>query len=171
MAAGGGFGDAAGGRSSNQRSPMAGRSAPRLRPPHGRSLSSRGGFSAARAAMMRCAHGRLAQRLRAGRAVVAMGVGRKVCGERRMTAAAVLQRAAPVAAGCDRPHYANLAPEGLRMASSASRCSGEKVRQSICKFACLRARSERILCEMGPGGPPNPVLYVGPETPGRPGFS
>ena len=131
-------------------------------------MSSRGGFSAARAAMMRCAHGRLAQRLRAGRAVVAMGVGRKVCGERRMTAAAVLQRAAPAAAGCDRPHYANLAPEGLRMASSASRCSGEKVRQSICKVACLRARSERILCEMGP---PNPVLYVGTETPGRPGFS
>ena len=168
MAAGGHFGDAAGGCSSGQRSQMAGRSAPPLRPPRGRSLSSRGGFSAARAAMMRCAHGRLAQRLRAGRAVVAMGVGRKVCGERRMTAAAVLQRAAPAAAGCDRPHYTNLAPEGLRMASSASRCSGEKVRQSICKFACLRARSERILCEMGP---PNPVLYVGTKTPGSPGFS
>ena len=60
MAAGGRFGDAAGGRSSRQRSPMGGRSAPPLRPPRGRSLSSRGGFSAARAAMTRCAHGRLA---------------------------------------------------------------------------------------------------------------
>ena len=55
-------------------------------------MSSRGGFSAARAAMTRCARGRLAQRLRAGRAVVAMGVGRKRSGERRMTAATLLQR-------------------------------------------------------------------------------
>ena len=168
MAAGGLCGDAAGGRSSKQRLSMPGRSAPPLRPPHGRSLSSRGGFSAARAAMMRCAHGRLAQRLRAGRAVVAMGVVRKVCGERRMAAAAVLQRAVPAAAGGDRRHYANLARAGLRVASSASRCSGGKVRPSIWKIACLRARSERIWCEMGPH---NPVLYVGTKTPGLPGFS
>ena len=168
MAAGGGFGDAAGGRSSNQRSPMAGRSAPPLRPPHGRSLSSRGGFSAARAAVMRCAHGRLAQRLRSGRAVDAMGVVRKVCGERRMAAAAVLQRTALAAAGCDRRHYANLAREGLRLASSASCCSGEKLRPTVWKNACLRARSERVLRELGP---PNPVLYVGTKTPGLPGFS
>ena len=168
MAAGGRFGDAAGGRSSNQRSPMAGRSAPPLRPPHGRSLSSRGGFSAARAAMMRCAHGRLAQRLRTGRAVVAMGVGRKRSGERRMTAVTVLQRAAPAAAVCDRPEHANLARERLRVASSASHCSGEKLRLSVWKNACLRARSERILREMGP---PNPVLYVGTKTPGLPDFS
>ena len=168
MAAGGRFGDAAGGRTSRQRFPMAGRSAPPLRPPRGRSLSSRGGFSAARAAMMRCAHGRLAQRLRAGRAVVAMGVVRKVCGERRMAAAAVQQRAAPAAAGCDRRQHSNLARERLRVASSASRCSGGKVRPSIWKIACLRARSERILCEMGPH---NPVLYVGTKTPGLPGFS
>ena len=103
MAAGGRFGDAAGGRSSRQRSPMGGRSAPPLRPPRGRSLSSPGGFSAARAAMTRCAHGRLAQRLRAGRAVDAMRVVRKCNGGRRMAAATVLQRAAPAAAGCDRP--------------------------------------------------------------------
>ena len=102
MAAGGHFGDAAGGCSSGQRSQMAGRSAPPLRPPRGRSLSSRGGFSAARAAMMRCAHGRLAQRLRTGRAVVAMGVGRKRSGERRMTAVTVLQRRS-AGGGCLRP--------------------------------------------------------------------
>ena len=157
MAAGGRFGDAAGGRTSRQRFPMAGRSAPPLRPPRGRSLSSRGGFSAARAAMMRCAHGRLAKRLRAGRAVDAMGVVRKVCGGRRMTAAAVLQRAAPAAAGCDRRQHSNLAREGLRVASSASGCSGEKLRHSLWKNACLRARCACILCEMGP---PNPVCYV-----------
>ena len=79
-----------------------------------------------------------------------------------------LQRTALAAAGCGRPHYANLAPEGLRLASSASRRSGEKLRLSVWKNACLRARSERILREMGP---PNPVLYVGTKTPGLPGFS
>ena len=168
MAAGGGCDDAAGGRSSNQRSPMAGRSAPPLRPPHGRSFSSRGSFSAARAAVMRCAHGRLAKRLRSGRAVDAMGVGRKVCGERRMAAAAVLQRTALAAAGCGRRHYANLARARLRVAPLASRCSGEKLRPTVWKNACLRARSERVLREMGP---PNPVLYVGTKTPGLPGFS
>ena len=147
-----------------------GGSAPPVRPPRGRSLSSRGGFtlSAARAAMMRCAHGRLAQRLRTGQAVDAVGVVRKRSGERRMTAAAVLQRAVLAAAGGDRPEHANLARERLRVASSASHCSGEKLRLSVWKFACLRARCERMLCEMGP---PNPVLYVGTETPGRPGFS
>ena len=47
-----------------------------------RSLSSRGGFITARPAMMRCTHGRLAQRLRMGRAVDAVGVGRKCSGGR-----------------------------------------------------------------------------------------
>ena len=97
-----------------------------------------------------------------------MGVVRKCNGGRRMAAATVLQRAAPVAAGCDRPEHSNLARETLRVASSASHCSGGKVRPSIWKFACLRARSERNLCEMGPH---NPVLYVGTKTPGLPGFS
>ena len=146
MAAGGRFGDAAGGRTSRQRFPMAGRSAPPLRPPRGRSLSSRGGFSAARAAMMRCAHGRLAQRLRAGRAVVAMGVVRKVCGERRMTAAAVLQRAAPAAAGCDRRQHSNLAREGLRVASLRRQAAVE--RSCDIHFGKTRAcaRAARALC-------------------------
>ena len=43
---------------------MGGRSAPPLRPPRGRSLSSRGGFSAARAAMTRCARDTLRAFLR-----------------------------------------------------------------------------------------------------------
>ena len=61
----------------------------------------------------------------------AMGVVRKVCGERRMAVAAVLQRAAPAAAGGDRREHANLARERLRVAPSASHCSGGKLRQSI----------------------------------------
>ena len=140
MAAGGRFGDAGGGRSSNQRGPMAGRRAPPLRPLHGRSLSSRRGFSAARAAMVQCAHGRLAQHLRAGRAVYAMGVVRKRNGERRMAAATVLQRAAPPAASGDRREHAKLARERLRVASSASRCSGGKLPTKKSKaLACARA--------------------------------
>ena len=168
MAAGGLCGDAAGGRSSRSGLRWPAQRAPPVRPLRGCSLSCRGGIIAARPAMMRCAHGRLAHRLRTGRAVDAMGVVRKMCGERRMTAAAVLQRAAPAAAGCDRRQHSNLAREGLRVASSASGCSGEKLRHSLWKNACLRARCARFVREMGP---PNLVCYVGTKAPGSPGFS
>ena len=170
MAAGGGFGDAAGGRSSNQRSPMAGRSAPPLRPPHGRSLSSRGGFSAARAAVMRCAHGRLAQRLRTGRAVVAMGVGRKRSGEQRMTAVR------PCCSGQRRRRLS--ATDGSTRTWPGKGCAWPLRRRTAvektCDFqfgnsrACARAASACCQCEMGP---PNPVCYVGTKAPGSPGFS
>ena len=170
MAAGGLCGDAAGGRSSRSGLRWPAQRAPPVRPLRGCSLSCRGGIIAARPAMMRCAHGRLAQRLRSGRAVYAISVGRKVCGERRMAAAAVLQRTVPAAAGGagGRPEHANLAREGLRVASSASGCSGEKLRHSLWKNACLRARCARFVREMGP---PNLVCYVGTKAPGSPGFS
>ena len=168
MAAGGRFGDAAGGRSSRQRPPMGGRSAPPLRPPRGRSLSSRGGFSAARAAMTRCAHGRLANFCARGEQWMRLAscVNATVGGVWPLQPCCSGRRRWRVAA--DRPGHSDRARETLRVASSASRCSGGKVRPSIWKIACLRARSERILCEMGPH---NPVLYVGTKTPGLPGFS
>ena len=58
--------------------------------------------------------------------MVAMGVGRKRSGERRMTAVTVLQRAAPAAAVCDRREHANLARERLRVAPLASRFLGSE---------------------------------------------
>ena len=146
MAAGGLCGDAAGGRSSRSGLRWPAQRAPPVRPLRGCSLSCRGGIIAARPAMMRCAHGRLAHRLRTGRAVDAMGVVRKVCGERRMTAAAVLQRAAPAAAGCDRRQHSNLAREGLRVASLRRQAAVE--RSCDIHFGKTRAcaRAARALC-------------------------
>ena len=115
MAAGGLCGDAAGGRSSRSGLRWPAQRAPPVRPLRGCSLSCRGGIIAARPAMMRCAHGRLAQLLRAGRAVDAMSVGRILSDGRRMTATAVLQRAMAAAAAARRPQHVHWGPEALHV--------------------------------------------------------
>ena len=168
MAAGGRCGGAAGGRSSGQRAPMRSRSTPPVRPPRSGSLICRGGVIAARPAMVRCAHGRLAQLLRARRAVHAMRGVRKVCDERRMAATAVLQRAMAAAVAARRRQHANFARERLHVATRRPYSSGRNQPTSKIKIACLRTRCERAMYVMGPS---NPVHYVGTKTPGSPGFS
>ena len=170
MAAGGHCGDAVGGCSLEQRYAMVKISTPPVYLPLGCSWSSKakGGCTAARPAASRCAHGRLAQRLRARRAVDTMRVVRKWYDGRRMTATVVLQPAMAAAAAARRPEHAYLGPEGLHVATSATHSSGGKLATSKSKCACLRARCERAMCEMGPC---NAVQYVGTKAPGSPGFS
>ena len=95
-------------------------------------------------AAMRCAHGRLAQLLRAGRAVDAISVERIVCDGRRMTATAVLQRAMAAAAAARRPHHVLMAPDALHSAIRRHTAVEESCQLQTSKMlACARAAGAR----------------------------
>ena len=97
-----------------------------------------------------------------------MRVVRKLCDGRRMAATVVLQPAMAAATVARRREYEYSDRERLHVATSATHSSGGKLATSKSKCACLRARCERAMCEMGPS---NAVQYVGTKAPSSPGFS